>query len=289
MPDLTPFLVTGFALGAIYALAGLGIVVLYRATGELNFAFGALAAASAMVTWQVQEWGLHIWPACLIGIAAATLISATYGAVVSAKVAHRTDVIKAVATLGLALIILGLAYWIWGDSPRRLRLPLRALNTEVFGVRVTGARLVAISFCLIAAIGITALLTKTRMGLQMRALADTRDLSALIGIDVERVTLLAWVGSGILAGVAGILLGALVRLDPGVLTFMVVPSLAAAILGGLRSLWLTLLGGLAIGMLEAVATPFQTIAPYRSLAPFIVAIAVLMVLPAAAFRSERAS
>jgi branched-chain amino acid transport system permease protein len=103
------------------------------------------------------------------------------------------------------------------------------------------------------------------------------------------VTLLAWVGSGLLAGVAGILLGALVRLDPGVLTFMVVPSLAAAILGGLRSLWLTLLGGLAIGMLEAIATPFQTIAPYRSLAPFIVAIAVLMLLPASAFRSERAN
>lgn len=289
MPDLTPFLVTGFALGAIYALAGLGIVVLYRATGELNFAFGALAAASAMVAWQVHEWGLHIWLACLAGIVTATIISATYGAMVSAKVAHRTDVIKAVATLGLALIILGLAYWIWGDSPRRLRLPLRALNTEVLGVRVTGARLIAISFCLVAAIGITALLTKTRMGLQMRALADTRDLSALIGIDVERVTLLAWVGSGILAGIAGILLGTLVRLDPGVLTFMVVPSLAAAILGGLRSLWLTLLGGLAIGMLEAAATPFQSIAPYRSLAPFIVAIAVLMVLPAAAFRSERAS
>lgn len=289
MPDLTPFLVTGFALGAIYALAGLGIVVLYRATGELNFAFGALAAASAMVTWQAHEWGLHIWLACLVGILASTVISATYGALISARVADRSDVVKAVATLGLALILLGLAYTIWGDSPRRLRLPLRALNTEVFGVRITGARVVAIVFCLVAAVGITALLTKTRLGLQMRALADTRDLSALIGIDVERVTLVAWVGSGILAGIAGILLGTLVRLDPGVLTFMVVPSLAAAILGGLRSLWLTLLGGLAIGMIEAAATPFAQIAPYRSLAPFVIAIAVLLVLPASAFRSERAS
>lgn len=289
MPDLTPFLVTGVALGAIYALAGLGIVILYRATGELNFAFGALAAASAMVTWQAHEWGLHIWLACVVGILAATVISAAYGAIVSAHVAERTDVVKAVATLGLALILLGLAYIIWGDTPRRLRLPLRALSMEILGVRVTGARIVAISFCLIAALGITALLTKTRLGLQMRALADTRDLSALIGIDVERVTLMAWIGSGVLAGVAGILLGSLVRLDPGVLTFMVVPSLAAAILGGLRSLWLTLLGGLAIGMIEAVATPFQAIAPYRSLAPFVIAIAVLLVLPASAFRSERAS
>lgn len=289
IPDLTPFLVTGVALGAIYALAGLGIVVLYRATGELNFAFGALAAASAMVTWQVHEWGVQIWLACAAGIVVATAISAVYGMVVSARVAKRTDVVKAVATLGLALILLGTAYMIWGDTPRRLRLPLSALNTELFGVRITGARVVAIAFCLIAAIAITALLTKTRLGLQMRALADTRDLSALIGIDVGRVTLFAWVGSGVLAGVAGILLGTLVRLDPGVLTFMVVPSLAAAILGGLRSLWLTLLGGLAIGMIEAVATPFAGIAPYRSLAPFIIAIAVLLILPAAAFRSERAS
>lgn len=289
MPDLTPFLVTGFALGAIYALAGMGLVVLYRATGELNFAFGAIAASSAMVTWQAHDWGLHIWLACIVGIIAAAIISGIYGGLISARVAQRSDVVKAVATLGLALILLGLSLYIWGDTPRRLRLPLRALNTEIFGVRITGARLVAGLFCIAAAVGITAILNKTRLGLQMRALADTRDLSALIGIDVERVTLMAWIGSGILAGIAGIFLGSLVRLDPGVLTFMVVPCMAAAILGGLKSLWLTLLGGLAIGLIEAAITPFQSFAPYRSLAPFVIAIAVLMVVPARTFISGRAS
>lgn len=289
MPDLTPFLVTGFALGAIYALAGMGLVVLYRATGELNFAFGAIAASSAMVTWQAHDWGLHIWLACIVGILAAAAISGLYGGLISARVAQRSDVVKAVATLGLALILLGLSLYIWGDSPRRLRLPLRALNTELFGVRITGARLVAGLFCIVAAVGITAILNKTRIGLQMRALADTRDLSALIGIDVERVTLMAWIGSGILAGIAGIFLGSLVRLDPGVLTFMVVPCMAAAILGGLRSLWLTLLGGLAIGLIEAGITPFQSIAPYRTLAPFVIAIGVLMIVPARTFSTGRAS
>ena len=289
MPDLTPFLVTGFALGAIYALAGMGLVVLYRATGELNFAFGAIAASSAMVTWQTHDWGLHIWLACVVGIAVSAVICGVYGALISARVAQRSVVVKAVATLGLALILLGLAYYIWGDTPRRLRLPLRALNTELFGVRITGARLVAVVFCIIAAVGITAILNKTRLGLQMRALADTRDLSALIGIDVERVTLMAWIGSGVLAGIAGIFLGSLVRLDPGVLTFMVVPCMAAAILGGLKSLWLTLLGGLAIGLIEAAITPFQTIAPYRSISPFVIAIAVLMFVPARTFSTGRAS
>lgn len=289
MPDLTPFLVTGLALGSVYALAGMGLVVLFRATGELNFALGAIGAASAMMAWQAHAWGAPIALAALCGVAVATAVSAGYGALVSARVARRSNVIKAVATLGLALALLGLMYFIWGDTPRRLRLPLGPLNTELFGVRVTGVRVVALVLCVLTAIGISLLLAKTRLGLQMRALADGRDLSALIGIDVERVTLIAWTATGVLAGIIGILLGSLVRLEPGVLTFMVVPSIAAAILGQLRSLWLTLAGGLAIGVLEAIATPFQDIAPYRSLVPFIVAIAVLVLLPARAFQTTRGS
>ncbi|CAJ1391624.1 unnamed protein product [Effrenium voratum] len=289
MPDLTPFLVTGLALGSVYALAGMGLVVLFRATGELNFALGAIGAASAMTAWQAHAWGTPIALAALCGVAAATAISAGYGAFVSARVARRSNVIKAVATLGLALALLGLMYFIWGDTPRRLRLPLSALNTELFGVRVTGVRVVALVLCVMTAIGISLLLARTRLGLQMRALADGRDLSALIGIDVERVTLIAWTATGVLAGTIGILLGSLVRLEPGVLTFMVVPSIAAAILGQLRSLWLTLAGGLAIGVLEAIATPFQDVAPYRSLVPFIVAIAVLVLLPARTFQTTRGS
>jgi len=289
MRALTRVRVAGGAVGASYALAGMGLVVLERGTGERNFAFGAIAASAAMVTWQAQDWGLHIWLACIVGIFAAAAISGIYGGLISARVAQRSDVVKAVATLGLALILLGLSLYIWGDTPRRLRLPLRALNTELFGVRITGARLLAALFCIVAAIGITAILTKTRIGLQMRALADTRDLSALIGIDVGRVTLIAWIGSGVLAGIAGIFLGSLVRLDPGVLTFMVVPCMAAAILGGLKSLWLTLLGGLVIGLIEAGITPFQSIAPYRTLAPFVIAIAVLMIVPARTFSRGRAS
>jgi choline dehydrogenase-like flavoprotein len=82
--------------------------------------------------------------------------------------------------------------------------------------------------------------------------------------------------SGILAGISGLMLADLVRLDAIVLTFLVIPAMAAAVVGRLRSLWGTMVGGLLIGVLEAVATPFQVISPYRSVAPFVVAIIVIL-------------
>jgi branched-chain amino acid transport system permease protein len=110
----------------------------------------------------------------------------------------------------------------------------------------------------------------------MRALANNRDLSALLGIRVLSVETGAWLISGVMAGISGLLLADLVRLDSLVLTFLVIPATAAAIVGRLRSMWGTLAGGLMIGLLEAFGTPFQAIAPYRSLAPFVVAIVVIL-------------
>jgi branched-chain amino acid transport system permease protein len=98
----------------------------------------------------------------------------------------------------------------------------------------------------------------------------------MLGIRVLRVETWAWLISGVLAGVSGLMLSDLVRLDAIVLTFLVIPAMAAAVVGHLRSLAGTLIGGLLIGVLEALGTPFQVISPYRSVAPFIVAIIVIL-------------
>jgi branched-subunit amino acid ABC-type transport system permease component len=150
------------------------------------------------------------------------------------------------------------------------------MGVAVFGVRVTVTRLIAFSLALLITIGVALFLNRTRLGLSMRALANNRDLSAMLGIRVLRVETWAWLISGVLAGVSGLMLSDLVRLDAIVLTFMVIPAMAAAVVGRLRSLGGTLIGGLLIGVLEAVATPFQVITPYRSVAPFVVAIIVIL-------------
>jgi branched-chain amino acid transport system permease protein len=107
----------------------------------------------------------------------------------------------------------------------------------------------------------------------MRALANNRDLSAMLGIRVLRVETWAWLISGVLAGVSGLMLSDLVRLDAIVLTFMAIPAMAAAVVGRLHSLWGTLIGGLLIGVLEA--HPFPAITLMLG-GPFVVAIIVIL-------------
>jgi branched-chain amino acid transport system permease protein len=127
---------------------------------------------------------------------------------------------------------------------------------------------------MMAAIGL--LLVRTRVGLAMRALADQRGLSAILGIRVLRVDTMAWVISGAFAGVCGILLGNIVRLQATVLTFLVIPAFAAAIIGRLSSLPATVAGGLAIGILEAMAVLLPGFAPFRTATPFLIALLAIV-------------
>lgn len=272
------FVVSGLAVGAVYAMSGVGMVLLYRATGVLNFAHGAIGAIGALLTWQVVQWG---WPAPLgwaaaIGIAMA--VSVGYGWYLAPALAFREPVVKAVATLGLALIVLGLLNWLWPQNPRRLSLPSDGLGFELLGMRITGTRLLALGTAVATTLGISALLSFTRLGLSMRALANNRDLSRLLGLRVRRVEASAWLISGALCGISGLLLGNLVRLDAGVLTFLVIPAMAAAVIGRLSSLGGTLAGGLAIGVIESLGTLAGPWAPYRSATPFIVAVVVILFL-----------
>ena len=128
-------------------------------------------------------------------------------------------------------------------------------------------------FCLGSAvtIGMILFLNLSRLGLSMRALANDRDISGLVGVPVLRVDAWAWVISGVLSGVSGIFLANMVRLQIIPLTYMVIPAVAAAILGRLTSLTAVVIGGLVIGVLEAVASPFPEVSAYRSATPFVVA------------------
>jgi len=270
------FLVSGLAVGSLYALGGVGLVILQRSTGVLNFAYGAIAAFSAMAAWQVAEWGAPGPIAWLSAIFAGIALSTVYGRLLAPSLAWREPAIKSVATLGYMLILLGLMGFLWDDALRKLALPTDKMAISVLGVRVTVTRLIALGFSIAAVILMVQFLERTRLGLNMRALADNRDHSALLGIPIVRVESLAWGISGALAGFTGLLFGSLVRLEPTVITFMVIPATAAAICGRLTSLPLTLIGGLLIGVVEAMLTLYKPLAPLRAMTPFLIAGLVIL-------------
>lgn len=276
MPDLLPFVVSGLGVGAVYALSGVGLVVLYRSSGVLNFAFGAQGAIGAYVAWSALA---HDWPQALAWLAAigtSVTLSLVYGAFIAPKLTHSDPTIRSIATLGFALIVMGFTEWFWGEQPRRLILPTDGHALDLGDVRLTYTRILGlvIAFSMMAGVGF--LLTKTRIGLKMRALANDRDLSALLGVRVLQVDTVAWILSGAFAGVCGLLLANIVRLQATLLTFLVIPAFSAAILGRLTSLPVTVVAGIAIGVVEAIAITIPGFAPFRSSAPFLIALFAIL-------------
>lgn len=270
------FLVSGLSVGALYALGGVGLVLLNRATGVLNFAYGAIGAAGAMTAWQLLEWKWPeplAWMAC-IGVA--LVLSLAFGRLIAPGLARREPIVKAIATLGFALALLGTMNLLWVVTPRKLMLTSDGLSVAILGLRVTGTRLLALLAGIGVTLGMGLFLVRTRVGLMMRALADNRQVASVLGVPVGRVETIAWSISGVLAGFTGLMFATLVRLDPAVLTFLVIPIIATTIIGRHTSIPATFAAGLAIGVLESLLALYKPLAPFRVATPFIVAIFAMM-------------
>ncbi len=284
---LKPFIVIGLALGGVYALSGVGLVVLYRATGVLNLAFGAIGAAGALIAYYlVQHTGWPHWLAYTICVLTGGFVNLLYGMVLGPAFARRDPLVKMMGTLGLALILLGLMSWrapIGGAFARLLPLPSSTHIYQIWGVGVSLTQIIALGLAFAITAGVTVFLQATKLGTAMRALANDREIAATLGVPVRRVEAVAWFGSGIFCGMAGLLLpDLLTSLDYSALTFLVISAIAAALIGQLKSLWWTLFGGIAVGVLQAGLTPYSgdtpisSVSSYRAAAPFVLAIVALL-------------
>jgi len=280
---LKPFIVVGLAFGSVYALSGVGLVVLYRATGVLNLAFGAIGAGGALIAyWILNHTSWPHWLAYTTCVVFGGVVNLAYGMVFGPAFARRDPLVKMMGTLGLALILLGIMAWrapIGGAFARFLPLPSTSHIYQVFGTSVNLTQIIAIALAVVLTLVITIFLRVTKLGTEMRALANDREITATLGVPARRVEAAAWFGSGLVCGAAGLILpDLLTSLDYSALTFLVIASLAAALIGRLQSLWVTLLGGLVVGLVQAVLAPYTSVTQYRSATPFVLAIAALLVL-----------
>jgi branched-chain amino acid transport system permease protein len=280
---LKVYVVIGLAFGGVYALSGVGLVVLYRATGVLNLAFGAIGAAGALIAYYiVNHTTLPHWLAYTICVLFGGLCNLAYGMIFGPAFSRRDALVKMMGTLGLALILLGLMSWrapAGGAFARFLPLGTTNVHYVIAGTTVSLTQIISLVLAIVITAGVSIFLRVTKLGTAMRALANDREASAMLGVPVRSVEAAAWFGSGLACGAAGLILPDLITsLDYSALTFLVISSLAAALIGRLRSLWGTLLGGIAVGLAQAVVTPYSSISAYRSAAPFVLAIVALLFL-----------
>ncbi|HEV3390870.1 MAG TPA: branched-chain amino acid ABC transporter permease [Solirubrobacteraceae bacterium] len=233
-----------------------------------------------MIAWQlINHAGWNEWLAYLLAVLFGGFLTLVYGMVFGPALAKRDPLVKATATLGLTLILLGVMDLLWtssGGASRSISFPTDNDTFTIAGILVEWTNVIALLLGLIITIATSAFLRFTKLGTAMRAMANDREITATLGVPVRRVEAAAWFGCGLLSGLAGILLADLVALDATTLTFLVLSSLAATLIARLRSIPITFVAALVIGTVDALVTPIQSITNYRDMTPFVFAAAALL-------------
>jgi branched-chain amino acid transport system permease protein len=245
----------GLVVGCIYALTACGLVVTYTTSGVFNFSHGAIGMLAAFSYWQLSV-GWHVPQVValvlVLGVLAPLLgagierflVRPLYGAPVG---------VSLVVTLGLLVLMLGLANAVWPPTDARVLPQFFAGRTVTLAsLVVTYNQLLVVLAAVGVAVGLRLLFTRTLTGIAMRAVVDDPDLSALSGTHPHRVSQLSWALGASLAGLAGILLAPLVYLSSINLTLLVINGYAAAMVGRLTSLPLTMTGALGLGLVESM-------------------------------------
>jgi branched-chain amino acid transport system permease protein len=287
MTQFAAYTIIGLSLGGIFALAALGIVLIYRVTGVLNFAHGAMGMFSTFVAWQVfygmPHTGMAPWTVTAEAIGAGLLFAVVLGLVLELAVfrwvRNRPQITKAVITIGVLLALQSAASLIWKNNQYHLPIYI-APQTSTFmlaGVPIGANYIVIVVAALGLAFGLAAFLRGTAFGRAMRAVSDNATTAALWGVRVDVVGAVSWVLGSVIAAIAGILITPFINFDTTSLTLLVVDSLAAALIGGLVSLPLTVLGGFVLGLLETYPTIWIQSLGLPRLIALLVILAVLIV------------
>lgn len=273
----------GVAEGALVALAALGFLLIYNATGVVNFAQGDLITLGAYIAiWAVSDRGMVLWLAYPFTVAVMFVVGVILERVAYAPLRGRSVHVVVITTLGAAVAARS-AIGIWqGSTPRPLRSPLQGHVVRWGGAAIAAQRvaIVLVTMLIVGLLGWT--FTSTPLGRQLRAVAADRETARLYGIRVNRLSMLAFGLSSALAGVAGILAGPLqnVGLDLGF--GLMLGGFAAAILGGFGSFAGVVAGGLMIGLTEKLVGGYVG-QSYSAAYPFVLMIGVIALRPTGVF------
>lgn len=290
--DATKFVqssLAGLAIGAILALVCLGFVVVYRATGLLNFAQVGLVTFGAFMTYHgVESWSLPWWLAVVVAAVVCGAIGYAFQRLVLQYMVGAPLFSKILATIGLFLGLQAIVSWWWGTASTGAPIdsPFGANTISVGPTSVFVVNVAAFVIALVVMAVFFLVFEYTRVGLAMRATAIDPEAALAQGMNVHRVVAVSWAIAGVTAAVAGAMLGSNaapgVGLNSAMIAIVALGAFPAMVLGGLDSPLGAVVGGLVIGLLQSYAltyVPVETVGQFASVMPYFVMILILLVKP----------
>jgi branched-chain amino acid transport system permease protein len=274
-------LLGGVTTGALYALVAIGLVVVNKSTGIINFAQGELFMFCGFLAWMIHvQLGLPYPLAFVVAIGGGFLLG-----IVTDRVAFRslakTDVVGLVlATVGLAFVLRGAARMIWGGKGDYLSFPpITSPEPVMIGdIMIVPQQVAALAGAIAIMLVFAAFFRFTRIGKIMRATADNAKAATLVGISIQNVYTLAFGTGAAIAGAAAVLAAPLTLLYPDMGFAFFIKGFAAAVLGGLTSLSGAVVGGLLVGVIESMAGGYID-SSMMEVAPFLLIMLVLIICP----------
>ncbi len=295
MKTFALLLISGLALGAIYALIALGFTVIYRASRIINFAQGGLLALGALVVSSlISAHGLPFWLAFLIGAVLTAAVGLAFQTFVLRFAVGKPDFTVVMLTLGLAIVAAAVLDAEFGAYPRSNGDPWGSSVVHFAGLAVPWVEVWTMVSAIVLLVAFRLLNQHTKYGLAMRSAAADTEAAIAVGIPLRRVHGLAWVLAGVIACVGGVFLGGYPNTVSPSISDVAFFAFPAIILGGIDSTTGAVVGGFLIGVVQQLTAGYQpTYAAFLGsdfyiAAPYIVMIIVLLVRPYGLFGSRPA-
>jgi ABC-type branched-subunit amino acid transport system ATPase component/branched-subunit amino acid ABC-type transport system permease component len=278
MDDVLRFALLGLGLGALYALTAHGIVLVYRGSGVLNFAHGAIGMAGAYVQWELAtQHGVPYWPATACGVLTSAVLGALTHLLVIRPLRRASTLARLVGTLAVFIVLTAIAVKRYGDSLQLVpgRLPTRLLT--IAGATVSEDRVWLLGIAVAVTAALHLLYKRTLFGLGTTAVAENEGIAASLGWSPDLIATGNWALGSALAGLTGILIVPVIGLSVTGLTTLLLSALAAALVGRFSSFPVTLAGGLVIGVAQSELTRFGSgVTGLASSVPFLFIALVLV-------------
>lgn len=240
----------GIITGSLYAVAALGLVMVFKSSQMVNFAHPSMAGFCAFVVYAVTSSWLH-WP-WLAGVAVALGVSILMAAaayfIIAPLMSKEAGTTATITTLGLGLMLQGTILFLFGSNIVALDLPLPAWSTQILGLHVSLYELVVLAVTGLVVASLFLLIDRTRLGIAFRAVSTDAFAAEVCGLSIWRIQLFAWVSSAFLGVIAAVLIVPTTFLSSTtILTFMI-QAFAAAVIGGFDSLPGAVVGGILVGI-----------------------------------------
>jgi len=278
---------TGLSTGSLYAILALAIVLIYRSTSVVNFAQGEMAMLTTFIAWSYINWEIPFWGAFFLTLLVAFLLGALIELIIMRPVENAPPLNSIIITLGLFTALSSIALRIWQGQPKAFPSPalFNGAPLELGPAVISRPNIGVFCMAILIMIAIYLLFSRTKVGLAMRAAAQNRVASELVGIRVGRMLALGWGLSAVVGAAAGMLLAPTIFLSPSMMQGILLFAFAAAVLGGLDSPVGAIVGGLTLGVVQNLAGTYIDSKIDITVAFFVI-IAVLMVRPKGIFGKQ---